>query len=85
MAGVVKLLRHGGQLRAECELGWDRKAIIKGTKKEISSGIHVLTTFRDVAKTCRSASAQFVGRHKGHSQSGLSNRSHISHPGSNRP
>jgi hypothetical protein len=38
-----------------------------------------------VAKTCRSAFAQFVGRHKGHSQSGLSNRFHISHPGSISP
>jgi hypothetical protein len=45
MAGVVKLLRHGGQLRAECELGWDRKTIIKGTK-EISSGITCIDDFQ---------------------------------------
>jgi hypothetical protein len=38
MARVVSVLGRGGQLRAEKELGWDRKAIIKGTK-ELRSGI----------------------------------------------
>ena len=33
MARVVSLLGRGGQLRAEKELGWDRKTIIKGTKE----------------------------------------------------
>jgi hypothetical protein len=38
MARVVSLLGRGGQLRAEKELGWDRKTIIKGMR-EIKSGI----------------------------------------------
>ena len=38
MAQVVSVLGRGGQLRAEKELGWDRKTIIKGTK-ELRSGI----------------------------------------------
>ena len=38
MAHVVQILGHGGQLKAEQELGWDRKTIIKGTK-ELTSGI----------------------------------------------
>jgi hypothetical protein len=29
MASVVSLLGYGGQLKAERELGWDRKTIIK--------------------------------------------------------
>jgi hypothetical protein len=37
MANVVRLLGKGGQRRAERELGWDRKTIIKGTK-ELDSG-----------------------------------------------
>ena len=37
MARVVMLLGPGGQLKAEKELGWDRKTIIKG-RKEIESG-----------------------------------------------
>ena len=37
MAKVVRLLGKGGQIRAERELGWDRKTIIKGTK-ELTSG-----------------------------------------------
>jgi hypothetical protein len=32
MAKVVRLMGKGGQRRAERELGWDRKTIIKGTK-----------------------------------------------------
>lgn len=44
MARVVKLLGYGGQLRAERELGWDRKTIIKGTK-EISSSITCVDNF----------------------------------------
>ncbi len=38
MASVVKLLGYGGQLKAERELGWNRKTIIKGTR-ELESGI----------------------------------------------
>ena len=38
MASVVKLMGYGGQLKAERELGWNRKTIIKGTK-ELESGI----------------------------------------------
>lgn len=37
MAQVVRLMGKGGQRRAERELGWDRKTIIKGTK-ELDSG-----------------------------------------------
>jgi len=37
MAKVVCLMGKGGQRRAERELGWDRKTIIKGTK-ELTSG-----------------------------------------------
>jgi len=44
MARVVSLLGRGGQLRAEKELGWDRKTIIKGTK-EINSGITCIDNF----------------------------------------
>jgi hypothetical protein len=36
MAKVVRLMGKGGQRRAERELGWDRKSIIKGTKELIS-------------------------------------------------
>jgi hypothetical protein len=38
MARVVLLMGRGGQIRAERELGWDRKTIIKGTK-ELKCGI----------------------------------------------
>jgi hypothetical protein len=38
MAGVVQMMGKGGQLRAERELGWDRKTIRKGLR-ELSSGI----------------------------------------------
>ena len=44
MAQVVSLLGRGGQLRAEKELGWDRKTIIKGTK-EINSGITCIDNY----------------------------------------
>jgi len=44
MAGVVSLLGRGRQLRAEKELGWDRKTIIKGTK-EINSGITCIDNY----------------------------------------
>jgi hypothetical protein len=44
MARVVSLLGRGGQLRAEKELGWDRKTIIKGTK-EINSGITCIDNY----------------------------------------
>ena len=44
MARVVPLLGYGGQLRAERELGWDRKTIIKGMK-EIESGITCINNF----------------------------------------
>jgi hypothetical protein len=37
MAKVVRLLGKGGQRRAERELGWDRKTIIKG-RRELDSG-----------------------------------------------
>lgn len=36
MANVVRLLGKGGQRKAERELGWNRKTIIKGTKELIS-------------------------------------------------
>jgi hypothetical protein len=38
MAGVVQMIGKGGQLRAERELGWDRKTIRKGLR-ELTSGI----------------------------------------------
>jgi hypothetical protein len=44
MANVVRLWGRGGQLRAELELGWDRKTIIKGTK-ELKSGIDCIDNF----------------------------------------
>jgi hypothetical protein len=44
MARVVSLLGRGGQLRAEKELGWDRKTIIKGMR-EIKSGITCIDNF----------------------------------------
>jgi hypothetical protein len=44
MAKVVRLLGRGGQIRAEHELGWDRKTIIKGTK-ELESGFDCIDNF----------------------------------------
>ena len=44
MAEVVRLMGRGGQFRAEIELGWDRKTIIKGTK-ELDSGIDCVDYF----------------------------------------
>ena len=44
MANAVRLMGKGGQLRAEIELGWDRKTIIKGTK-ELKSGIDCIDNF----------------------------------------
>lgn len=44
MAHVVRLMGKGGQLRAERELGWDRKTIIKGTK-ELQSNIDCIDNF----------------------------------------
>lgn len=44
MAHVVNLLGPGGQLKAEKELGWDRKTIIKG-RKEIEGGINCIDNF----------------------------------------
>lgn len=44
MARVVQLLGYGGQRKAERELGWDRKTIIKGVK-EITSGIRCADNF----------------------------------------
>lgn len=44
MANVVRLMGRGGQLRAETELGWDRKTIIKGTR-ELETGIDCIDYF----------------------------------------
>lgn len=44
MARVVSLLGKGGQIRAERELGWDRKTIIKGTK-ELKSGFDCIDNY----------------------------------------
>lgn len=44
MAQTVKLLGHGGQVRAEQELGWDRGVIRKGMK-ELESGITCIDNF----------------------------------------
>ena len=44
MAQVVLLLGKGGQRRAERELGWDRKTIIKGTR-ELKTGIECIDNF----------------------------------------
>ena len=44
MARVVSLMGSGGQIKAERELGWDRKTIIKG-RKEIESGITCIDNF----------------------------------------
>ncbi len=44
MARVVSLMGTGGQLKAERELGWDRKTIIKG-RREIESGFTCVDNF----------------------------------------
>ncbi len=44
MAEVVLLIGKGGQRRAERELGWDRKTIIKGTR-ELKTGIECIDNF----------------------------------------
>ena len=44
MAKVVLLLGKGGQRRAERDLGWDRKTIIKGTR-ELKTGIECIDNF----------------------------------------
>ncbi len=44
MAKIVKLLGPGGQRKAERELGWDRKTIIKGTH-ELTSGFDCIDNF----------------------------------------
>ena len=44
MAKVVRLMGKGGQARAERELGWDRKTIIKGSK-ELTSGFDCVDNF----------------------------------------
>ncbi|WP_300460352.1 hypothetical protein [Desulfobacula sp.] len=46
MARVVSILGYGGQIKAERELGWDRKTIIKGTK-ELKSDIICFDNFSD--------------------------------------
>jgi hypothetical protein len=51
MANVVRLMGRGGQLRAEIELGWDRKTIIKGTK-ELDSGFECLDNFSARGRHC---------------------------------
>lgn len=45
MAQVVRLMGKGGQLRAEQELGWDRKTIRKGTR-ELTSGFECVDNYR---------------------------------------
>jgi len=49
MAQFVQLLGHGGQLRAEHELGWDRKTIAKGMK-EVTSGITCVDNYSSRGK-----------------------------------
>ncbi len=49
MAQFVQLLGRGGQSRAERELGWDRKTIVKGVK-EITSGITCVDNFSSRGK-----------------------------------
>lgn len=44
MAKAVRLMGKGGQRRAERELGWGRKTIIKGTK-ELDSGFDCIDNF----------------------------------------
>jgi hypothetical protein len=51
MAKVVRLMGRGGQRRAERELGWDRKTIIKGTK-ELDSGFDCLDHYSGRGRHC---------------------------------
>jgi len=51
MANVARLMGRGGQLRAEIELGWDRKTIIKGTK-ELDSGFDCFDNFSGRGRNC---------------------------------
>ncbi len=44
MAKIVKLFGSGGQRKAERELGWDRKTIVKGTH-ELTGGIDCTDNF----------------------------------------
>lgn len=44
MARVVQILGRGGQFKAECVLGWDRKTIIKGTN-ELTSNLRCADHF----------------------------------------
>jgi len=44
IANIVLLMGRGGQIRAERQLGWDRKTIIKGTR-ELKSGIDCIDNF----------------------------------------
>ncbi len=44
MARVASLMGPGGQIKAERELGWDRKTIIKG-RREIESGFTCIDNF----------------------------------------
>jgi len=44
MARVVSLMGPGGQIKAERELGWDRKTMIKG-RREIESGFTCVDNF----------------------------------------
>ncbi len=44
MARVVSLMGPGGQIKAERELGWDRKTMIKG-RREIGSGFTCVDNF----------------------------------------
>jgi hypothetical protein len=51
MAQVVLLLGKGGQLRAERELGWDRKTIRKGTR-ELTSGFDCVDNYSGRGRHC---------------------------------
>lgn len=51
MARVVSRLGYGRQLKAEKELGWDRKTIFKGTK-ELKAGITYIDIFSDRGRKC---------------------------------
>lgn len=51
MAKVVRLMGKGGQRRAERELGWDRKTILKGTK-ELDSGFDCVDHFSGRGRHC---------------------------------
>jgi len=51
MAKVVRLMGKGGQRRAERELGWNRKLIIKGTK-ELDSGFDCVDNYSGRGRKC---------------------------------